>query len=81
MSQATTQTRARIAAIISEVCGRPAVTAGEHDVALKELGLDSLDVASLFLAIQEQLGIRVPDADIDRLDTVARIAAYLDGSR
>ena len=81
MNEGTLQTKTRIAAIIGEVCGRPAVAAADYEVALKELGLDSLDVASLFLAIQEQLGIRVPDVDIDRLDTIARIAAYLDGRR
>jgi acyl carrier protein len=71
----------KIAALVGEVHGDAPVGATDYDKPLKDLGLDSLDIASLFLAISEQLGVRVPDQDIDRLDTVSAIAAYLEQKR
>lgn len=74
-------TENKIAALIGEVRGSSPVDAADYDKPLKELGLDSLDIASVFLAISEQIGVRVPDQDIDRLDTVRAIAAYLERKR
>ena len=70
-----------IAAIVADVCSQSKVTDAELDTPLKDLGVDSLDVASIFLAIHEQLAVRVPDADIDGLNTVRKIADYLEARR
>lgn len=48
------------------------------DVALSDLGVDSLDNMSLFLEIQERFGINeIADEDIDRLTSVNLILAYV----
>jgi acyl carrier protein len=70
-----------IAAIVVDVCSGVKVDDASLDTSLTDLGVDSLDVASIFLAIHEQLGVRVPDADIDGLDTVRRIAEYVAARR
>ena len=70
-----------IAGIIEEVCSQVRVDAKDYDTALKDLGVDSLDVAGIFLGIQEKFGVRVPDADIDQLGSVRLIAAYLSKPR
>ena len=72
-------TSADIARTIHAAC--PQVQFGEADygTSLKDLGVDSLDVAVIFLSIAEDLGVLVPDAEIDALDTVDRIAAYVAG--
>lgn len=44
---------------------------------LKELGVDSLEVMNIFLVIAERFSIEIPDEEIDRLDTIGKIAAYL----
>lgn len=67
--------------IIEDVCSQVRVAEHDHEKPLKALGVDSLDVAGIFLAIQEKLGVRVADSEIDALDTVRRIAAYLDARR
>ncbi len=73
-----TPQQTKIAAIVSDVCSSVTLDDASVDTSLKDLGADSLDVATIFLAIQEQLGVRVPDAEIDRLDTVRRIAEYVE---
>ena len=71
-------TEQKIVEIIEDVCHRVKIKEGEYDIVLKELGVDSLDVAGIFLAIQEKMDVRVPDDDIDRLNTVRLIANYVD---
>jgi acyl carrier protein len=74
-------TEAQVAAIVQDVCSRTRVGEDDYDTLLKDLGVDSLDVASIFLAIQEKLGVRVPDDEIDALNTVRLIAGYLDAKK
>jgi acyl carrier protein len=49
----------------------------EPDVPLTEQGLDSLDLMTVFLEIEETYHIKVPDQDYERLRTADEIAAYL----
>ena len=74
-------TASEVVAIVEDVCSQVRVGEGDYDTPLKDLGVDSLDVAGIFLAIYEKLGVRVPDNEIDRLNTVRLIAAYMDGKR
>jgi acyl carrier protein len=66
---------------IVELIGQTAPTVTgpvtEFDRPLSGLGIDSLDHAALLLAVEERYGFKVPDADVERLDTVNRIAAYV----
>jgi acyl carrier protein len=47
------------------------------DTSLAKTGIDSLEMMNVFLAIEEKFGIKIPDDDIDALDTVDDIIAYL----
>jgi acyl carrier protein len=67
----------QIAKIVTDVASQAKITDADYDRPLKDLGVDSLDVASIFLSIYEGLGVRVPDPDIDRLNTVRLITRYL----
>ncbi len=44
---------------------------------LSDQGIDSLDISSIFLCIEEETNIKVPDEDIDSLTTVDEIVAYM----
>ena len=79
--EANAQKKGQMVAIIEDVCNRKRVGEGDYDTPLKDLGVDSLDVASIFLAIHEKLGVRVPDDEIDRLSTIRLITAYLNGKK
>ncbi|HUF21865.1 MAG TPA: acyl carrier protein [Burkholderiales bacterium] len=70
-------TEEQIAAIVTDVSSQARITAADFDRPLKDLGVDSLDVAGIFLAIYEQLGVRVPDPEIDRLNTIRLIVNYM----
>jgi acyl carrier protein len=46
---------------------------------LRDAGVDSLDMMNVLLAVEEKFGIKIPDDDIPKLETVAGIVAYLNG--
>ena len=48
-----------------------------EDIKLGDQGIDSLGVFSVILALQEKYGIEIPDADVDKLDTIEMIVTYL----
>lgn len=45
-------------------------------VDLTEIGVDSLDMFSILLSLQEIAGIEIPDEDIDGLNNVKSIHEY-----
>ena len=44
---------------------------------LSEAGVDSLEMMSFFLAIEEKFNVKFPDEDIDSLDTIDGIISYM----
>ena len=48
----------------------------EVDEALKNYGVDSLDMMSILLSVQEITGVEVHDEDIDQLTSVKEICNY-----
>lgn len=44
---------------------------------IKEAGIDSLEMMSVYLGLEEKFGIHIPDQDLDQLDTVDNIIRYL----
>jgi acyl carrier protein len=49
----------------------------KYDASLSKAGIDSLEMMNVFLAIEEKFGIKIPDEDIDALDSVDSIIDYL----
>ena len=45
---------------------------------LDDLGVDSLDVVELMMALEESFDIVVPDEDVERLQTIADVQQYLE---
>ncbi|MDA9589745.1 phosphopantetheine-binding protein [Opitutales bacterium] len=43
----------------------------------KDQGLDSLDVSTLFLAINDEYGVEIPDEDYDSITTPDVLITYL----
>ncbi len=43
-----------------------------------EVGIDSMDLATVALVIQDEYGIRIDEDDYPRLTTVRRIADYIE---
>jgi len=43
----------------------------------RDAGVDSLDVFSILLAVEEHYGIKIPDEELDSLNCIEAIASYL----
>lgn len=60
---------------------------GDHDRVtpeanfLADLGADSLDVVELVMAIEEDFGIEIPDADAEKIMTVQDAVHYVRSAR
>ncbi len=53
------------------------VSAIDAAASLYDVGLDSLDHATLLLAVQEEFGVTIPDEDVDKCQSIAAIVDYV----
>jgi acyl carrier protein len=63
--------------IIKDISPQTKVDASNTGAELFDLGLDSLDHASVLLQIEETFGIKIPDEDSERLVTVDAIVNFI----
>ncbi len=47
------------------------------DRTFNQYGMDSLDAMTVLLAIESKCGFKIPDADVDQLDTPNKVLAYV----
>lgn len=52
----------------------------ETDI-IKDLNADSLDIVELLMTIEQDLGIVVPDEDVQSFKTVGDVAKYLENKK
>lgn len=48
------------------------------DAKLLDTGLDSLDIATVLLEVQESFGITIPEGEEDQLTTIGEIARFVE---
>ncbi len=46
-----------------------------------DLGADSLDTVELVMALEEEVGIEIPDEDAEKIITVGDVIAYIDSKQ
>jgi len=71
----------RVAQVMIEELKLEDVTAETFDPELdlvEEVGIDSMDLATVALVLQDQYGIRIDEDDYPKLTTVRRIAEYIE---
>lgn len=61
--------------ILSEVDGL------SDELGLVEQGVDSLDMANLYLKLEERFKIKIPDTDLHLVQSIAGIYEYLQSKR
>ncbi|EDP74915.1 phosphopantetheine-binding protein [Hydrogenivirga sp. 128-5-R1-1] len=67
-----------IIALIGEIESlKDKVKSLDPSASVYEQGIDSLDMLSVFLAIQEKYGIDIPDEDIPNLTSIKDIVEYI----
>lgn len=47
------------------------------DIALSEQGIDSLDVVNVYLLLEEKFDVKIPDEDLDQVQTIDAIVEYI----
>jgi acyl carrier protein len=72
----------RVMATVVELVRRlgkvsPTVLVTEDSRFVEDLGIDSLDLVSLFLRIQDRYSVEIDDADFPELTTVGRLCSYI----
>lgn len=50
----------------------------EVSSSLRKSGFDSLDIANVLLLVEEHYSVKIPDEDIDKLDSINDIGEYLE---
>lgn len=66
-------------AVVNACAGTEEASELKSDVDFADLGLDSLAVYEIVSALQERLGIRIADDDIDSMTTPGHVVAYVNG--
>ncbi len=49
----------------------------QSNVPLSEQGIDSLDVVNVYLLIEEEFDIKIPDEDLKQVNTIDDIVVYV----
>lgn len=49
----------------------------KSDVALSEQGIDSLDVVNVYLLLEEKFDVKIPDEDLDKVQTINTMVEYI----
>jgi len=59
----------------AEVLGE--VDSLKKDINLTEQGIDSLDMINIYLLLEEKFNVKIPDEDIDKVQTIDEIVKYV----
>lgn len=70
-------TRENVLSAIQEAKAVLDVAKLRDDVKLSDQGIDSLEIFNVLLVICERYDIEIPDADVERLETINAIVEYL----
>jgi acyl carrier protein len=68
---------ARVKALIAENLGVDAAKVVEAASFVDDLGADSLDTVQLVMALEEEFGLEIPDADAEKIKTVKLAIDYV----
>ena len=68
----------KIQAMLAEALNLPVEKITADAKIVEDLGADSLDVVELLSQLEDEFGITIPDDDVEKLHTVADVAAALE---
>jgi acyl carrier protein len=73
--------REDVVRIIGDVCPGMAIQPEQYQQSLLEIGLDSLDHATVLLQVEEAFNVKIPDQEAPSLVSVATIADFVAAHR
>ena len=71
-------TLAKISNLICAALNKVDINIDEDTDLVADLGFNSLDLAELICAFEDEFGIEIPDRDVVKLRKVSEIVTYLD---
>jgi len=73
-----TEIETRVKQVIRDVTGTKELTIHTHSALIEDLGLDSVDFASLVMALEDEFGGTVEDEESAQMATVRDIVAHVE---
>jgi acyl carrier protein len=80
MNEAT-DIQADVVAIVAEVADLPPVEVLPDRALRADLGVDSLAMVEVVVAVEEKFAVRIPDQDASHLVTVGDFVSYVERAR
>lgn len=71
----------KVKEIIANELGIDANTIADNAKIVADLGADSLAVMQIVMAVEDEFGVSVPEADIMKMETVNHIVAYINNQK
>ncbi|MCQ2759221.1 acyl carrier protein [Helicobacter pylori] len=68
-------------AVISEQLNIDASQVTPEAKFVKDLGVDSLDIVELIMALEERFGIEIPDEQAEKIVNVGDVVKYIEGNK
>ncbi|PLV56782.1 acyl carrier protein [Thermotoga sp. SG1] len=68
----------KVKSIISEKLGVDEAQVTEEAKLIDDLGADSLDLVDLVMDFESEFGVKVDDADLEKISTVGDIVSYIE---
>lgn len=70
-------TRAYVEQSIKEAIGDDTLLIRESDFLMEDLGMDSMAIYEMVIEFEEHFNARIPDEDLNHLETVGDVLAYI----
>jgi len=71
-------TKNKVIALIAETLAVPEENITESKHFIDDLGADSLDLVEIMMAIEENLGIAIPENEQEKIKTVGDVIAFVE---
>jgi acyl carrier protein len=67
--------------VINGIVGDAVMNEEDYDTSFKDLGVDSLDMFNILLELEEKYEIDFPEEDVEKLNTVNLIVAFINENK
>ena len=71
--------RSEVVSVIEEICRPESPDLSDDARPLLESGLDSLDFASMLMALEDKFDVTIEEDDMEMLGSVGQLVSYLEG--
>jgi len=71
---------AKVKAIIAEQLGVKDESVTDNAKIMDDLGADSLDIVELFVILEENFDVKIPEAEAKKLETVGEAIKYIENN-